>query len=382
MAMRDHRIGGTMGRGSQIGSVRTPEAQEIRMSADELVVMADVQFAPPLQRLTSPPHVAPDSPPPPPPQPTPAAAFPALRLSAPVPIVRDTSSVPVLNLQELLQPTKTEARPAKRKKKRGKKLLTVVLLLTIAGGAGFYFRNTGPMQRVLGHDEIAPLPDVPFARPNITSAVYTVTLSAVQNGAPNNVTTNVREDFVNAFGESTVESQIGGTFTTTQEIRTRESLIRPGQAPSTLWSRQPRVPDAPSPYDAATFIPMIDDIVDHPLRDAMKPTSSKLSDVDGVKITTLTYVLDRAKVPGVAPAIFARVPWLFDVPNASTLTVKVGYDETGLVRHLFFGVDPPEAGTGIDAAWVTSYSLDVTSVNVPVVIDIPIDVVDVPAGTP
>jgi hypothetical protein len=307
---------------------------------------------------------------------------PALRLSAPVPITRNTSSVPVLNLQDLIQPTKTEARPAQHKKKRGKKLLTVVLLLAVAGGAGFIFRNSGPIQRVLGHDEIAPLPDVPFVRPPITSAEYTVTLSAVQNGVPNNVTTKVREDFVNAFGDSTVESQTGGTFTTTQEIRTRESLFRPGQAYGKLWSRQPRVPDAPSPYDADTFIPMIDDIVDLPLRDAMKPTSSKLSEVDGVKVTTLTYVLDRSKVPGIAPAIWARVPWLFDVPNASTLTVKVSYDATGLVRQLYFGVDPPQAGTGVDAAWVTSYALDVTSVNVPVAIDVPIDVVDVPAGTP
>ena len=55
------------------------------------------------------------------------------------------------------------------------------------------------------------------------------------------------------------------------------------------------------------------------------------------------------RFPGIAPAIFARVPWLFDVPNASTLTVKVSYDETGLVRQLFFGVDPPQAGTGVDA---------------------------------
>ena len=131
------------------------------------------------------------------------------------------------------------------------------------------------IQRLLGHVTIAPLPDVPFARPNITSAEYTVTLSAVQNGVPNNVTTKVREDFINAFGESTVESQVGGTFTTTQEIRTRESLFRPGQAYGKDWSRQPRVPDTPSPYDAATFIPMIDDIIDHPLREAMKPTSSK-----------------------------------------------------------------------------------------------------------
>ena len=345
--------------------------------------MADVQFAPPLQRLTTPPHVAPAStPPPPPPPPTPAVPVPALRLSAQVPTVRDTSSHPVLSLQELMQPTRAEMRPTQRKKKRGKKLLTFVLLLMIAGGAGFAFRNSGPVQRLLGHDEIAPLPDVPFARPTIVSAEYTVTLSAVQNGVPNNVTTKVREDFVNAFGESAIESQVGGTFTSSKEIRTGESLMRPGQAFGKDWSRQPRVPDAPSPYDAATFIPMIDDIVDQPLREAMKPTSSKLSEVDGIKLTTLTYVLDRAKVPEMAPAIFARLPWLFDVPNASTLTVEVSYDETGLVRRLFFGVDPPQPGTGVDAAWITSYALDVTTVNVPVVIDIPIDVVDVPAGTP
>jgi hypothetical protein len=346
--------------------------------------MADVQFAPPLQRLTAPPHFAPaPPPPPPPPPPTPVVEVPALRLSTQVPTVRDTTSHPVLSLQELLQPTKPEMRPAQRKKKRGRKLLTFVfLLMLIAGGAGYVFRNSGPVQRLLGHEEIAPLPDVPFARPDITSAEYTVTLSAVQNGVPNNVTTKVREDFVSAFGDSAVESQVGGTFTSTQEIRTRESLIRPGQAFGKDWSRQPRVPDAPSPYDVATFIPMIDDIVDKPLRDAMKPTSSKLSEVGGIKITTLTYVMDRAKVPEIAPAIFARLPWLFDVPNASTLTVEVSYDETGLVRKLYFGVDPPQAGTGVDATWITSYALDVTSINIPVVINVPIDVVDVPAGTP
>ena len=300
-----------------------------------------------------------------------------------MPIIRDTNTVPVLNLQDLMQPGKHDTRSAQRKKKRGKKLLTVVVLLTIAGSAGFYFRNSGPMQRLLGHDEIAPLPDVPFTRPiDITSAEYTVTLSAVQNGVPNNVTTKVRENFVTFSGESTVESQTGGTFTTTQEIRTSDSVFRPGQAYGKLWSRQPRVPETASPYDDKTFIPMVDDIIDLPLRQAMKPTSSKSSEVGGVKITTLTYVLDRAKVPGIAPAIYARVPWLFDVPNASTLTVKVGYDDRGLVRQLFFGVDPPQAGTGVDAAWVTSYSLDVTSLNVPVVIEVPIDVVDVPAGTP
>ena len=281
-----------------------------------------------------------------------------------------------------MQPSKQEVRPQQRKKKRGKKLLVVVVLLGTAGGAAYYFRNAGPIQRVLGREQVAPLPDTPFVRPTITNAEYTVTLTAVQSGVPNNVTTKVREDFVNAFGESTVESQVGGTFTTTQEIRTRESLIRPGQAFGKQWSRQPRVPDAPSPYDAASYIPMIDEIIDHPLRDAMKPTSSKLKVVNGVKITSLTYVLDRSQVPGIAPAIFARVPWLFDVPNASTLTVKVSYDESGVVRHLFFGVDPPQPGTGVDAAWVTSYSLDVTSIGVPVVIDVPIDVVDVPAGTP
>lgn len=296
--------------------------------------------------------------------------------------MRETNSAPLMNLQELLQPTKAEVRPVQRKKKRGKKLLTVVLLLAIAGGVGFYVRNSGPIQRLLGHDDIAPLPDVPFARPNLTSAEYSVTLSAVQNGVPNNVTTIVREDFVNAFGESTVDTQVGGTFTATQEIRTRESIIRPGQAFGKQWSRQPRVPEAPSPYDAAEFIPMIDDIIDQPLREATKPTSSKMSEINRNKITSLTYVLDRAKVPEIAPAIFARVPWLFDVPNASTLTVEVSYDESGLVRHLYFGVDPPQPGTGVDAAWVTSYSLDVASVDAAVVINVPIDVVDVPAGTP
>jgi hypothetical protein len=286
-------------------------------------------------------------------------------------------------MQDFLQPAKAEVRPTKRKKKRGKKLLTMVILLGMIGGAGYYFRNAAPIQKMLGHEPAAaPLPDVPFARPTVTSAEYSITLSAVENGVPSNLTTKVAEDYTLGVGQSTIESQVGGAFTTTQEIRTRESLFHPGQAFGKEWSRQPRVPESPSPYDAAEFIPMVDDIIDQPLRDAMEPTSSKSTKVDGVTINTLTYVLDRARVPEIAPAIFARVPWLFDVPNATTLTVEVSYDDLGLVRHLYLGVDPPQPGTGIDATWVTSYLMDVTSVNAPIEIPVPVDVVDVPAGTP
>jgi hypothetical protein len=127
---------------------------------------------------------------------------------------------------------------------------------------------------------------------------------------------------------------------------------------------------------------MVDDIIDQTLRASMDPTTSKTTEVDGVTISSLTYVLDRARVPEIAPAIFAKVPWLFDVPNATTLTVQVSYDETGVVRHLFFGVDPPQPGTGVGATWITSYSLDVASLDSPISIVVPIDVVDVPAGTP
>jgi hypothetical protein len=127
---------------------------------------------------------------------------------------------------------------------------------------------------------------------------------------------------------------------------------------------------------------MINDIVDQPLRDAMKPTESKVAAVNGETISTLTYVIDRAKVPEIAPSIYARVPWLFDVPNATNLTVTVSYDESGLVRHLYLGVDPPQPGTGSDATWVTSYLLDVSAVNAAVAVTVPVDVIDVPAGTP
>jgi hypothetical protein len=285
--------------------------------------------------------------------------------------------------QDFLQPAKSDSRPVKRKKKRGKKLLITVVLLGLMGGAGYYFRDTAPIQKLLGRvPEALPLPDVPFVRPNIASAEFSITLSAVQNGVPNNLTTKVAEDYAIGVGQSTIDSQVGGAFATTQEIRTQDSVFHPGQAFGKEWSRQPRVPETPNPYDAAEFIPMINDIVDQPLRDAVKPTSSTSTKVNGINISTLTYVLDRARVPEIAPAIFARAPWLFDVPNATTLTVTVSYDDTGLVRHLYLGVDPPQPGTGSDATWVTSYLMDVTSLNAPVSIPVPLDVVDVPVGTP
>jgi hypothetical protein len=299
-------------------------------------------------------------------------------------VVRETGNVLTAAMQDFMQPAKTEVRPIKKKKrKRGKKLLTTIVFFGLVGGGGYYFRNAAPVQKLLGHEPpVAPLPDTPFVRPTLTSAEYTVTLSAVENGVPKNSTTTVQEDFVASRGQSTIESQSGGTFTTAQEIRTADSVYRPGQAYGKEWSRQPRVPETASPFDTTEFIPMVDNIIDVPLREAAKPTKSKSDKVDGLTITTLTYVLDRAKVPEIAPAIFARVPWLFDVPNATNLTVEVSYDESGLIRHLFLGVDPPQPGTGIGATWVTSYLLDVTSLNSPVAIVTPLDVVDVPAGTP
>jgi hypothetical protein len=301
-----------------------------------------------------------------------------------VPIVRDTNSAPAHSLQDFMQPARTEARPTKKKKKkRGKKLVSFVVFLGLVGGAAYFFRDAAPIQKLLGKEPaVAPLPPTPFARPIVSSVEYSITLSAVENGMPNNVTTKVQEDFTAGLGQTSVESQVGGQFTTTTEIRSMDSVFRPGQAFGKEWSRQPKVAETPNPYDAPEFIPMVDDIVDQTLRAATEPTSSRSSTVDGMAIITLKYVLDRAMVPEIAPAIYARVPWLFDVPNATTLTVEVSYDESGLVRHLFLGVDPPQPGTGGGATWVTSYLLDVTSLNAPLSIPIPADVVDVPAGTP
>ena len=276
--------------------------------------MADVQFAPPLPQLTSPPQVA--SAPPPPPPPTPALAIPAihaptppppatpppsLRLSAPVPQVREAAN-PAPSLQEILQPNKSEQRPSlqpnRKKKKRSKKLLVLVVLFCVIGGAGFTFRDSAAMQKLLGgQSTVTALPDVPFVRPIVNSAEYSVTLSSVQNGVPNNVTTKVQEDFLLGVGQSTIESQTGATSTTTTELRTVEFIYRPGDAFGAVWSRQPRVPESPSPYDLPTFIPMIDDIIDQPLRDAMEPTSGKTTVVDDIKLMSRTYVIDRAEVP-------------------------------------------------------------------------------------
>lgn len=314
----------------------------------------------------------------PPPPGAPAAAPAQLRLSPPTPWTRENTGAQAISFQDLLQPTKLDTRSTKRKKKGGRKLVSWVFLLGMLGGAAYVARNTSPVQRVLGHHPAAPLPDTPFVRPPVTSAEYTVTLSAVQNGVPNNVTTKVRADYARNLVETTVESQVGGAFTTTQEIRTADFVLQPNADPTTGWTRQPRTPELASPYDAATFIPMVNDIIDQPLRDGAKPKVSKTARRGGIDVSVLTYVIDRARVPEIAPAIYARVPWLFDVPNASTLTVEVTYDKTGLVHHLAFRVDPPQPGTGSDATWVTSYSMDLDQLNTPETIDVPVTAVDAP----
>ena len=56
------------------------------------------------------------------------------------------------------------------------------------------------------------------------------------------------------------------------------------------------------------------------------------------------------------------------LPKPRRLTIEVSYDESGIVHHLHFGVEPPQPGTGIDATWVTGYTLDVTALNLPVAI--------------
>jgi hypothetical protein len=292
--------------------------------------------------------------------------------------------VAAISFQDLMQPNRHEVRPLKRRKKRGKKLLTFVLFIGILCGVGYYFRNSQPVQRVLGHETATatPLPAMAMVRPTVTSAEYSIILSAVQNGAPNVVTTKVRADYLTGTGETNTESQVGGAFTSAQEIRTPDYLFRPGAAFGTAWTRQPRTQETPTTYDTAQFIPMADEIIDEPLRNALQPTVSKSEKVGDETISTMTYVIDRARVPEVAPAIFARVPWLFDVPNATTLTVTISYDEAGVVRYLDFSVDPPQPGTGIDATWITRYTMRVTSLDSPVAIQIPFDAVDVPAGTP
>jgi hypothetical protein len=318
--------------------------------------------------------------PPPPGATQPASA--ELRLSPPTPWTRENTGSHVISFQDLLQPSKLDNRSKKRKKKAVRKLLSWLLLLGLIGGVGYAVRNTTPVQRVLGHEKAAPLPETPFTRPTLTSAEYSVTLSAVQNGVPNNVTTKVRADFARDIIETTVESQVGGAFTTTQEIRNTEFVFKSNADPATGWTRVPRTPDLVSPYDVATFIPMVNDIIDQPLRDGAEPKVSKTARLDGVDVSVLTYVIDRARVPEIAPAIFARVPWLFDVPNASTLTVEVSYDKSGLVRHLAFRVDPPQPGTGSDATWVTSYSMDIVQLNVPEAIETPVSAIDVPVAAP
>jgi len=291
----------------------------------------------------------------------------------------------VISFQELLQPAKSDARTSKRttkrKRKRGKKLLGLVVVLGAFAVGGYAARNLPIAQRLLGHDEQAkPLPEVPLVRPSITSAEYTVTLTAVQNGVPNNVTTKVKVDYLAGVGETVTENQTGGAFSSADQVRTRDFLFQPGAAPADPWTRQARAPGVVDPYDSTDFIPMVDGLVDQTLRDATTPVASKTEHVDGATMTTLTYRLERAKVPEIAPAIFARAPWLFDVPNAATLTVEITYDDSGLVHHLRLGVDPPQPGTGIDATWVTGYELDVTAVNLPVAIIVPNNYVDVPAA--
>ncbi len=134
--------------------------------------------------------------------------------------------------------------------------MPMLVLLGLLGGVGYFLRDSAPIQKLLGKQEpAAPLPATPFPRPTITSADYSVTLSAVQNGVPNNVTTKVQENYATALGQSTVESQMGGQFTATGEIRTADYIFRPGQAYGKEWSRQPRVPETPSPYDAARVHP-------------------------------------------------------------------------------------------------------------------------------
>ena len=210
--------------------------------------MADVQFAPPLQRLTSPPRVA-SAPPPPPPSADAGnphssrskrqlPSRPAASVTAAVrsrPSIRDTSG-PGPRLQEILMPNKSEDRPTssrsgrRRRRSRGKKLdlgccssgwsaalptsfatrrPSEVLVRSVVDSASRHaIRATQPHQRrVLGH---------PLGRPERR------TQQRHDQGAA-----GLR---CRAWSEHD-ETQVAAVFTSTQEIRTAESVFRPGQAP-------------------------------------------------------------------------------------------------------------------------------------------------------
>ena len=197
-------------------------------SADDTCVMADVRFAPPLQRLTSPPEGAPVPPPPPA-----VAAPPAPRLSPPIghPDPRDRRAASRRSASRTSSQPKTDTRPTQAQEEarqeadhlRGVRSAWSVASATTSA-------TPQPVQRVLRHKSAAaPLPAVPFVRPTVTSAEYSITLSAVQNGVPNNVTTKVRADYLQRPpARAPSRARSAGRSPTSQEIRTRDSIFRPG----------------------------------------------------------------------------------------------------------------------------------------------------------
>ena len=280
--------------------------------------MADLQFAPPIQRLAPPPRVSSPPPPPPPPAPAPAPAVaePTVGRGSLIDSAVGSRAGDPRHQQcagdqhpgSAAAQARAARPPSRRRRSGGKKLLSMVVVLGILGGGAYLFRNAAPIQKLLGHDPAAaPLPDDAVRAADAHErSVHRDPVGCAERRAQQRHDPRCKKTSPTALVRARSTVRWAVSFTSTKEIRTTDSIFRPGQAYGKEWSRQPRVPETPSPFDTAEFIPMISDIIDQPLRDAMQPTSSKATPVNGETISTLTYVIDRAKVPEIAPSIYRQ----------------------------------------------------------------------------
>ena len=250
--------------------------------------MADVQFAPPLQRLTSPPQVASG----------PAASAPAdpgTRHSgdpcANSPATGHTTAVVAPpsgspRHQPGAQPPGSPAaeqrdtpspQPTGRSRSRRKKLLVLVVLFCVIGGAGLTFRNAAAMQKLLGARHSTAHAARRAIRPAASNErrIHSHPVGRAERRAQQRHDQGARRLRSTGVGESTVESQIGGVFTTTTGVPHRRLDLPPGPGLRQALESTASCSGNAEPIRPADFIPMIDDIVDQPLRDAMQPTSSK-----------------------------------------------------------------------------------------------------------
>lgn len=230
------------------------------------------------------------------------------------------------------------------------------------------------------------LPDLVFDRPQLTSAVWTETMSDLVLDDAGMVQVEATEINVSMdYSQSIMRMDLAGSGPGNERnatvVITPEHSYSPGDAFGAPWTRRPRSSQpSESSMDNPDYLDLYQDKVTEAMRTNATNVTTTTSVVDGVSMTAFTFDVDLVDLPGMEQ---------IEVPTLVNADLFVGHmeitiDDTGLVRHWHFALDEALMREAVAAGAPTTpltFGGDVTSVNQPVDIQLPTEFIDEPASS-